>query len=90
MLTACKYTTYPLILYFLIMITTPQTKPLSFKMKLILLIPEIISVPLYFTSEWTHLVCYFPENVYNGGPLKYLPYFIFVFYLIIFVVQNFI
>ena len=89
-LTACKYSIYPLILYFLIMVTVPETKVLTLKQKIILLIPEIISVPLYFTSEWTHLICYFPNNAYQGGPLKYLPYFIFVFYLVIFLIQNFI
>lgn len=89
-LTSFKYSTYPLILIVLIMLLSQLIKPISMKWILVLFIPEIISVPFYFSSQWTGLVFrYSEENHWGGGPLRYLPYVIFVIYLIIFVVLNF-
>ncbi len=88
MLTAAIYSIYPVILVFLMQIMTPGNY--SRKRLLILLIPEFICVPLFFTSQWTHLVAYYLEpNNYAGGPLANLPYFLFVFYLIVFAVRNY-
>lgn len=88
-LTAAKYTIYPLIVIDLIFLISQNFKPLSWKMRLVLLIPELICIPIYFTSQWTHLVFLFSEdNHYGGGILTNLPYFIFAIYLAVFVVLN--
>jgi diguanylate cyclase (GGDEF)-like protein len=64
---------------------------MSNKAMLFLSLPEIVSIPLYFTSQQTHLVCWFtPENSFMGGPLRYLPYIIFGFYSLTFLINNFV
>ena len=56
---------------------------------LFLAIPWIISVPMFFFSQWTHLVVWYHDsNHFAAGPLRYLPYFLFFFYIVIFFVQN--
>lgn len=88
-LTACKYTIYPLILIDLILLVSQNIKPVPKKWRLVALIPELICVPIYFSSQWTHLVFYFHEdNHYAGGTLSYLPYIVFGVYLVIFIVLN--
>ena len=88
-LTALKYTIYPLILIDIIFLVVQNMKPFSKKWLLILSLPELIAIPLYFTSQWTGLVFKFSEtNHYGGGPLNNLPYIIFAFYLAVFVVLN--
>lgn len=88
-LTAFKYSTYPLILVVLIMLISQLIKPLSKKWIPILLIPEIITVPFYFSSQWTGLVFRYSEtNHWSAGPLRYMPYVVFIIYLIVFVVLN--
>ena len=87
MLTACLYSIYPIILLVTMMITVEQRT--SKRILLILLIPELISVPLYFTSQWTHLICWYHENnSYSGGPLSRWPYIIFGFYCLVFLIFN--
>lgn len=87
LLTASIYTIYPFILLCLMRITV--MKDMNKKNIWILLIPEIISIPLYFTSQWTHLVCYYSkDNRYVAGPLYRWPYIIFVIYSVVFVFQN--
>jgi diguanylate cyclase (GGDEF)-like protein len=90
MLTAAIYSIYPLILVILTLITATNR---TSKLQLILvLIPEFISVPLYFTSQWTHLIFYYHEdiNTYSGGVpgLANWPYYLFAFYALVFLVQN--
>lgn len=87
LLTAAVYSLYPVMLIILTRITTQSwLKKFIF---VCLLIPEIISVPLFFTSQWTHIVCYYNEtNNFLRGPLSYLPYCLFAFYLLIFVIFN--
>ena len=86
-LTSCKYSIYPLILLFVMQIIVSD-KP-SKKMLFLLILPEIICIPLFFTSQWTHLVCYFTEeNTFTGGPLRYLPYILFGGYGLIFLAYN--
>ena len=86
-LTSCIYTIHPLILICLMNITVMRNT--SRKKTYILIIPEIISIPLYFTSQWTHLVCYYTnDNRYLAGPLYRWPYFLFVFYSFVFVFYN--
>lgn len=88
-LTAFKYTTYPLILIDLILLISQIIRPLSKKWIPILLIPEFIAIPFYFSSQWTHLVFHYSQdNHWGGGPLRYLPYAIFIIYLVVFVVLN--
>ena len=83
-LTATIYVLQPVILLVCMQITAPLKKKYFW-----VLIPEIISIPLCFTSEWTHLVAYFSEdNHYQGGALSDWPYIIFAFYVIVFIVQN--
>ena len=87
LLTAAKYSLYPYILFVLMMITV-KTK-LSWQKNLLILLPASIAVPFYFSSQWTHLVCYFHEtNTWAPGPLRYLPYAIFALYLVLFLVRN--
>lgn len=84
--TATLYTMYPLILMLLILLT--ETDNVS-KRSLFLTIPWVVSIPLYYSSQWTHVVCWYSEdNHYLGGPLNRLPYFIFGFYVLVFVIQN--
>ncbi len=88
-LTASVYTIYPVILILLIQITSTKDHDFTRSQLLILLIPIVVSVPLYYSSQWTHYVCYFTEeNHYLGGPLSSLPYFLFGFYCVVFFVFN--
>ena len=86
-LTACAYSIYPLILFFMIRIIMEE-KPQRRKI-LLLLVPLLSCIPLNFTTQWTHLVCWFSEdNHYHGGPLKSLPYVVIFFYSMVFLYQN--
>ncbi len=85
-LTSILYSTYPLILMILILLT--ETDEFS-KHGLVFTIPWFVCVPLFFSSQWTHLVCWYTsDNRYMGGPLRRLPYFLFAFYSLVFLVQN--
>ena len=87
LLTAVKYSIYPYILFVLTMITVKSQ--LSWQKNFLILLPATIAVPFYFTSQWTHLVCYYSEtNTWAPGPLRYLPYGIFALYLVLFLVRN--
>ncbi|MBP5429012.1 MAG: GGDEF domain-containing protein [Clostridia bacterium] len=86
-LTATQYSLYPFILYVMTMITVPSR--LTWYKNLLLLLPAIAVIPLYYTSQRTHLVCWFHvENKWAPGPLRYLPYAVFALYLILFLVRN--
>jgi len=86
-LTATQYSLYPFILFVLTMITVKSK--LSWKTNLLLLLPAIAAVPLYYTSQWTHLVCWYHEsNHWAPGPLRFLPYGVFALYLLLFLVRN--
>ena len=87
LLTAVKYSIYPYILFVMTMITVKSQ--LSWQKNFLLLLPATIAVPFYFTSQWTHLVCYYSENnTWASGPLRYLPYGIFALYLVLFLIRN--
>ena len=87
LLTAVKYSIYPYILFVMTMITVKSQ--LSWQKNFLLLLPATIAVPFYFTSQWTHLVCYYKEsNTWAPGPLRYLPYGIFALYLVLFLIRN--
>ncbi len=87
-LTACVYSIYPVVL--LAMMQTAVTTQLPRPKLLLLMTPWIAAVLLYFTTQWTHLVCWFtPDNTWKGGPLRYLPYAVFGFYSLVFLIRNF-
>lgn len=88
-LTAIEYSCYPLILYIIITRITSLGYKLHWKWKLIIFIPLMIVIPLYFTSDFTKIIFYYcEENHYHGGPLSKLPYIVFGAYLTIFIVFN--
>ena len=59
------------------------------KHRLLLYLPVLISAPLLYSSQWTHLFYWFDEkNLYIAADsiLKYYPYFLFFVYVILFIV----
>ena len=87
LLTAGQYSIYPIILL-VFMIILLDEKASKTKM-LLLLIPEFICIPLFFTSQWTKLVFYYTDdNHYEGGPLSDLAFILFAFYAIVFLATN--
>ena len=56
--------------------------------RLLLYLPVIISTPLLYTSQWTHLSYWFDDNnlyIAANSILCYYPYFLFLLYVILFV-----
>lgn len=91
LMTASIYSIYPVILIVLMQLTS--TKTMSRKRLLLILVPEIVSVPLFYTSQWTHLIFYYVEpNSYQGGGkfLASLPYFLLGFYALLFIIHTYI
>ena len=87
MLTAALYSIYPSILIIEMLIFSPRR--ISGKKLFVILIPELISIPVFFTSNQTRLVCWFAEdNHYQGGTLPKWPYILFGFYLVVFLVNT--
>ena len=89
-LTSFKYTFYPLILLSVILMVSQFMAPIPLKWFLPALIPVVVALPIYLSSQWTGLVFKYATdtNSWGGGPLRLLPYIIFVFYLVIFLAQN--
>ena len=86
MMTALTYSLYPLIL---IVITRMTAKKLIRLRFWLLMIPELICIPVFFSSQWTDIVFHFDEeNHYHGGLVPNLPYILFGFYAVIFVISN--
>ena len=85
-LTSFKYTFYPLILLSVILMVSQFMAPIPLKWFLPALIPVVVALPIYLSSQWTGLVFKYATdtNSWGGGPLRLLPYIIFVFYLVIF------
>lgn len=87
LLTASIYAIYPIILLCVMNITV--MREVDKRKKLLLFIPEAVSIPLYFTSQWTHLIFYFTsDNRYMGSALSKWPYYIFFLYAMIFLYEN--
>jgi diguanylate cyclase (GGDEF)-like protein len=87
MLTALLYSLYPIILIIAMQITAMKTVPK--KWLILMLIPLLICIPIYFTSQWTQLVFWHDDsNRYQGGPLSNLPYAVFGFYALLFLIWN--
>ena len=90
LLTATKYTLFPLILIMLILVISHYKITWPKKYLILLFVPELICIPLYYSSQWTHIVFYMSEeNDYHGGPISRLPYVIFGLYLLVFLIINF-
>lgn len=86
MLTATLYSIYPSIIIVMMVITSTN---INRKLFAVLMIPEAVCIPVFYTSQWTHIVFYYHEsNHYAGGPLSYLPYWLFLFYVIVFLIHN--
>lgn len=89
MLTSVVYSIYPFILLIIDKLIDNDYKQITIWGKLVW-IPAIFSVPIYFTSQWTHIVFYFHEtNSYSGGVLSWWPYIVFGFYVVVFLIKNF-
>ena len=57
------------------------------KHRVLYYVPILVSAPLLYTSQWTHLIYWFtPENLYVAADsiLRYYPYFLFSLYVILF------
>ncbi|GEM_PF-368048 len=60
------------------------------KHRVLLYLPIIISAPLLYSSQWTHIFYWFStENLYIAADsiLRYYPYFLFLLYVVIFVAE---
>ena len=93
-LTACKYSLYPVVMIVLMTIFSPFVSKANRKWLALLWIPEVVSVPIYFTSQWTGLVASFKigedhlSHYVGGGVLHFWPFMIFGLYLGLFVIAN--
>lgn len=93
-LTACKYSLYPVVMIVLMTIFSPFVSKANRKWFALLWIPEVVSVPIYFTSQWTGLVASFRigedhmSHYVGGGVLHFWPFMIFGLYLGLFVIAN--
>ena len=86
MLTATVYSLYSPIIIFATWMTS--SKNLT-KKSFLIFIPEAVCIPIFYTSQWTHAVCWFDEaNSYHGGSLSLLPYLLAGFYGVVFLVNN--
>ncbi len=58
------------------------------KNRLLLYLPVLISAPLLYTSQWTHLFYWFDDNnlyIASDSILQYYPYFLFLLYVLLFI-----
>ena len=86
LLTAFLYSLYPMILMTLTFIIGTDRFT---RTDLFIAIPWAVCVPVFFTSQWTRLVCwYWESNHYSGGPLYFLPYLLFGFYVLVFLIRS--
>ena len=56
--------------------------------RFLLYLPILVSVPLLFTSQWTHLLYWFtPDNQYVAAEsvLRYYPFILFLLYFVLFI-----
>lgn len=76
------------LLYLVIILGIMDMAEFIKKHRLLLFLPVLISAPLLFFSQWTHLIYYFsPDNRFipAGGILRYYPYVLFLLYIVMFV-----
>jgi diguanylate cyclase (GGDEF)-like protein/PAS domain S-box-containing protein len=58
------------------------------KRRILFYLPVLISAPILYTSQWTHLIYWFDDkNLYIAADniMRYYPYFLFLLYVILFV-----
>ncbi|MBQ9008163.1 MAG: diguanylate cyclase [Clostridia bacterium] len=75
------------LLHPLIMIGILDMAEFGRKHRALLLLPVLISAPLLYTSQWTHLIYWFsPDNSYNRAAslLRYYPFCLFFLYILLF------
>ncbi|MBR6326844.1 MAG: PAS domain-containing protein [Lachnospiraceae bacterium] len=83
LLTPTIYLLHPIIMLGIIDMTESMKKH-----RLLLYLPILISAPLLYSSQWTHLFYWFDDhNLYISADsiLRYYPYFLFFLYVIAFV-----
>ena len=76
------------LLHAVIMLGILEMAGFASKHRFLLYLPLIISAPILYTSQWTHWIYYFDEkNIYVAADsfMRYYPYLLFLFYVIIFV-----
>ena len=87
-LTGFKYSLYPCMLLMMTRIIAPIKKVPKWKLGLSH-IPLGIGIILFFTTQWTKVICYYDEvNIYHRGTFFFLPYVFGGLYLLIFMVQH--
>jgi len=58
------------------------------KRRILYYLPILISAPILYSSQWTHLIYYFDDaNLYHAADsiLSYYPYFLFAIYVVLFI-----
>ena len=76
------------LLHPVIVLVIMETAEFIKKNRLLYYLPIIISAPILYTSQWTHLIYWFTdENLYVGADniFRYFPYFLFLLYVAMFV-----
>ena len=76
------------LLHAIIMLGIIEMAGFADKHRFLLYLPILISAPILYTSQQTHIIYYFNENnlyVAADNLMRYYPYFLFLFYVIVFV-----
>lgn len=89
-LTAARVILTPTVhlLHPVIMLCIMEMAEFMIKRRYLMFLPVVISAPLLYTSQWTHLIYWFSEdNRYNAAEslMRYFPYYLFLMYVILFV-----
>lgn len=81
------YILRPAIIY--VMALTPLRDRRNISMKILFSVPLIVNAIFLFISPLCGIVFYFtPENIFVGGPLRFLPFVVGLFYLVSFFIIN--
>ena len=76
------------LLHPLIMLMIMEMAELLNKHRFLYYLPVLISIPLLYTSQWTHLIYWYAnENLFIGADsiMRYYPYLLFFLYVLLFV-----
>ncbi len=77
------YLLHPLILLLIMEMADLVKKP-----RILFYLPLLISTPIIYSSQWTHLIYWIDDKnlfIAADGPMSYFPYILFLIYVIIFV-----
>ena len=77
------YLLHPLILLLIMEMANLVKKP-----RILFYLPLLISTPIIYSSQWTHLIYWIDDKnlfIAADGPMSYFPYILFLVYVIIFV-----